>query len=105
MYSKMAKQRAALDQNLGAAVKDINDSIAKQAALADSRFEKTVKDIKAARAEAAKQVKDARKDFATGLYTLTSNLKEMETRLVGEVEVVAGEVIANKAAQSRVNRR
>merc|ERR1719502_1018887 len=94
-----------LDNALGAAVGGLNDAIAKQAALADSRFEKTVKDIKAARAEAAKQVKDARKDFATGLYTLTSNLKDMETRLVGEVQVVAGEVVANKAAQARVNRR
>jgi len=105
MYSDMGAQRADLENALGAATDQLNDSIAKQAALADSRFSKTVKDIKAARAEAASQVKDARQEFSTDLYTLTSTLKEMETRLVGEVEVVAGEVISNKAAQGRVNRR
>merc|ERR1719230_2224849 len=105
VYKDMASQRAKLDELLGDAVLGLNDSIAKQAALADSRFEKTVKDIKAARKEAAGQVKDARQDFATGLYTLTSNIKAMESRLTGEVEVVSGEVISFKAAQTRVNRK
>jgi len=105
VYKDMAGQRAKLDELLGDAVLGLNDSIAKQAALADSRFEKTVKDIKAARKEAAGQVKDARQDFATGLYTLTSNIKQMESRLTGEVEVVSGEVISFKAAQTRVNRK
>merc|ERR1711998_187065 len=105
VYTEMGKQRSELDEMLGSAVSDLNDSIAKQAALADSRFEKTVKDIKAARKEAAGQVKDARQDFATGLYTLTSNIKAMESRLTGEVEVVSGEVISFKAAQTRVNRK
>merc|ERR1712159_412870 len=104
VYEDMADQREHLDSELAGAVNNLNDEIAKQAALADSRFSKTVKDIKAARKEAADSVKEARKDFATGLYTLTSNLKEMETRLVGEVEVVAGEVVSQRAAQSRVNR-
>merc|ERR1711998_333145 len=54
--------------------------------------------------EAAEQVKGARQDFATGLYALTSNVKAMETRLNGEVQVVSGEVISFKAAQLRVNR-
>merc|ERR1711871_365323 len=105
VYKDMASQREKLDELLGDAVLGLNDSIAKQAALADSRFEKTVKDIKAARKEAAGQVKDARQDFATGLYTLTSNIKQMESRLTGEVEVVSGEVISFKAAQARVNRK
>merc|ERR1719502_326267 len=93
-----------LDNELAASVNGINDSIAKQAALADARFKKTVKDIKAARAEAAKQVKDARKDFATNLAATTAEIKKMETRLVGEVQVVAGEVVSHKAAQATVNR-
>merc|ERR1711871_1210027 len=105
VYKDMASQREKLDELLGDAVLDLNDSIPKQAALADSRFEKTVKDIKAARKEAAGQVKDARQDFATGLYTLPSNIKQMESRLTGEVEVVSGEVISFKAAQARVNRK
>jgi len=104
VYEDMADQRKELDSELAASVNTLNDEIAKQAALADSRFSKTVKDISAARKEAAGAVKDARQEFATGLYTLTSNLKEMETRLVGEVEVVAGEVVSNRAAQTRVNR-
>jgi hypothetical protein len=104
-YVKMGAQRAALDDDLAGAVSDINDSIAKQAALADSRFVKTVKDIKAAREEAASQVKGARKDFATGLAVLTSEIKAMETRLQGDIEVVAGEVIKFKAAQATVNRK
>merc|ERR1711998_436279 len=75
-----------------------------RAALADSRFKKTVKDIKAAREEAATQVKTARKDFATDLAVLTAEIKSMETRLHGDIQVVAGEVVSHKAAQAVVNR-
>merc|ERR1712178_558522 len=35
----------------------------------------------------------------------TSQVKNVETRLVGEIAVVSGEVISNKANQIRVNRR
>merc|ERR1711998_243470 len=80
-----------------------NDSIAKQAALADSRFSKTVKDISAARTEAQDQVKQARKDFATGLLAVTDQIKAMDTKLVNQVQVVSAEVISHKAAQTRVN--
>jgi len=104
LYTEMAAQRKKLDENLAGAVNDINDSIAKQAALADSRFAKTVKSIKAARAEASKQVKDARKSFATELNSLTATIKKMDTKLTGEVMVVSGEVITHKAAQAIVNR-
>merc|ERR1719262_116406 len=76
-YEDMATQRMELDNELAASVNGINDAIAKQAALADARFKKTVKDIGAARKEAAKQVKDARKDFATGLAAVTANIKKM----------------------------
>merc|ERR1719498_2381680 len=100
----MADQRADLDNKLGAAVDNINDSIAKQAALADSRFSKTVKDIGAARKEASDQVIDARKEFATELAVITASIKDMDTRLTGEVSVVSGQVISFKAEQARVNR-
>merc|ERR1711988_1715433 len=103
-YEKMGAQRAALDASLAGSVADINDSIAKQAALADSRFKKTVKDIKAARAEAASQVKAARKDFSTDLAVLTAEIKGMETRLQGDIQVVAGEVVSHKASQAVINR-
>merc|ERR1712164_104261 len=100
----MADQRAALDNKLGAAVDNINDSIAKQAALADSRFSKTVKDIASARKEASNQVIDARKEFATELAVITASIKDMDTRMTGEVSVVSGQVISFNAEQARVNR-
>jgi len=103
LYVDMAAQRAKLDKKLATAVNDINDSIAKQAALQDDRFRTSVKDISAAKTEAAEEVKQARKDFATELATVTASIKEMDSRLTGEVQIIAGEVITHKAAQHRVN--
>merc|ERR1712159_568112 len=103
MYAKMAKNREEMENNLASATKDMNDSIAKQAALSDSRFSKTVKDIKAARKEAAKQVSDARKTFSTSLAALTASVKDQETRLAGDIEVVAALELSNKAMQIRTN--
>jgi len=103
IYTKMAKNREEMENNLATSVKDMNDSIAKQAALSDSRFSKTVKDIGAARTEAAKQVSDARKTFATSLAALTSSVKDQETRLAGDIEVVASLELSNKAMQIRTN--
>merc|ERR1711881_622964 len=54
VYERMAKDRKTLDRNMGAAVANLNDQLAKQSALADSRFSTTVKNIKAARIAAAK---------------------------------------------------
>merc|ERR1712072_1446634 len=103
LYRHMARDRA--DSALAASVKNINDGIAKQAALADSRFSKTVKNIAAARAQAAKQVSDARKTFATSIAATVSAVKDQESRLSGEIAVVSGEVARNRAIQLRVNRR
>merc|ERR1712159_682708 len=103
MYAKMAKNREEMENNLASATKDMNDSIAKQAALSDSRFSKTVKDIKAARKEDAKQVSDARKTFSTSLAALTASVKDQETRLAGDIEVVAALELSNKAMQIRTN--
>merc|ERR1711966_514988 len=86
-YEKLADNRARFDKKLGASVTGLNDALAKQAALADSRFSKTVK------------------DFNTQMATVTAEVKNVETRLVGEIAVVSGEVISNKANQMRVNRR
>merc|ERR1711904_273586 len=103
MYTDMATQRRELDNDLASAVSNTNDAIAKQAALADSRFIKTVKDIAAARTEAAAQVAEARKDFATGLLAVTAQIKAMDESLTTNVMKVAGEVISHKATQTRVN--
>merc|ERR1712227_645792 len=104
-YEHLASERARFDKKLGGAVAGLNDALAKQAALADSRFAKTVKDLSAARSQATKQVQQLRKDFATQMATVTAEAKRVETRLVGEIAVVSGEVISNKANQIRVNRR
>merc|ERR1712096_591657 len=104
-YEKLAGNRARFDKKLGAATTGLNDALAKQAALADSRFSKTVKDLNSARRQATNQVRQLRKDFATQMATVTAEVKNVETRLVGEIAVVSGEVISNKANQMRVNRR
>merc|ERR1712225_130680 len=104
-YEKLASNRARYDKKLGAAVTGLNDALAKQAALADSRFSKTVKDLNSARQQATNQVRQLRKDFATQMATVTAEVKNVETRLVGEIAVVSGEVISNRANQIRVNRR
>merc|ERR1711959_473227 len=104
-YVKLAKDRCYASQKLGAAVAGLNDSLAKQAALADSRFAKTVKDLGAARSQAAAQVKQLRKDFATQLAGVTAFTRKVESRLVGEIAVATGEVISLKANQLRINRR
>merc|ERR1711959_757016 len=104
-YERLAANRARFDKKLGAATTGLNDALAKQAALADSRFSKTVKDLNSARQQATNQVRQLRKDFATQMATVTAEVKNVETRLVGEIAVVSGEVISNKANQIRVNRR
>jgi len=105
LYIEMAAQRKAIDQELAGSVKTMNSAIAKQSALVDFRFAKTVKDIKSARLQAKKEVSDARKNFATKLGSLKSAIKDQETRLAGEVAVVATLVKSERANQLTVNRR
>merc|ERR1711881_779402 len=104
-YRKLAKDRAHADTSLASATNAMNDSLAKQAALADARFPHTVRNIAAARAQCRRQVAAARKSFTTAMVRVTSEVKDQETRLSGEIAVVSGEVVSNRAAQMRVNRR
>merc|ERR1711998_516856 len=104
-YEKLADDRSEADMALATGFETLNDSLAKQAALADSRFSKTVTDLAAARKEAADQVAEFRKDFAAGLITTTAHVKNVETKLVTEIEKVSGEVISFKADQIRVNKK
>merc|ERR1712072_15732 len=97
-YRKLAKDRAHADTALAGAVNRMNDGLAKQAALADARFSHTVKNIAAARAQARNQVAAARRSFTTAMVRVTSEVKDQETRL-------SGEIVSNRAAQMRVNRR
>merc|ERR1711977_556513 len=105
VYRKLAANRARADSRLAAATNGLNDSLAKQAALADSRFSKTVKDLRAARLQASRQVAGLRKAFTSNLATVTSHIKDVETRLTSEISVVSAEVVSVKANQMRVNRR
>merc|ERR1719160_941744 len=43
--------------------------------------------------------------MTTRIVALTASIKQSESRLMGEVRVVSGEVTSDKAAQIRVNRR
>merc|ERR1712132_12997 len=56
-------------------------------------------------AQARNQVAAARRSFTTAMVRVTSEVKDLETRLSGEIAVVSGEVVSNRAAQMRVNRR
>merc|ERR1711988_1982713 len=105
VYEKMAKDRATLDRDLAASVANLNDQLAKQSALADSRFSTTVKNIKAARLAAAKDVEHARKYFTTQIVALTSKIKQQETRLRGDIQVVSAMVISDTANQIRINNK
>merc|ERR1719271_1208403 len=105
LFMKMSKQRKKSNQQLNSEVHKMNRNIAKQAALEDSRFQKTVKNIKATRAAATKQVRNARKSFATRIGTTTTAIKDQESRLLGEIKLVGEELISFKASQLRVNRR
>jgi len=64
-----------------------------------------VKDISSARKQAADEVAQMRKDFATQMVTVTSSVRQIESNLVGQIGVVSGEVISMKANQYRVNKR
>merc|ERR1711988_632331 len=104
-YRNMAKQRKAMDTKMAASVRNLNDKIAERAALADVRFSKTVKNIDAVRRASTAAVGYARREMTTMIVGLTASIKYSETRLMGEVRVVSGEVASEKAAQIRVNRR
>merc|ERR1711988_1083916 len=104
-YNDLADDRASADDGLAAATRKLNDALAKQAAIMDSRFSKTVKNLNLARKSAGKAVIALRKDFATKLVLVTSQVKKIETLLVNTISVVSGETISESANRYRVNLR
>merc|ERR1712178_69137 len=104
-FNDLADDRSAADDGLAAATRKLNDALAKQAAIMDSRFSKTVKNLNAARKSAGKAVIALRKDFATKLVLVTSQVKKIETLLVNTISVVSGETISESANRYRVNLR
>merc|ERR1711881_468673 len=89
LYTRMAKQRKALDTKLASSVRFLNDKIAERAA----------------RAQATAAVAFAKKQMNTKIVSLTSEIKASESRLKGEISIVSGEVMRDRQAQIRVNRR
>merc|ERR1711998_750471 len=104
VYIKMANDRKHFDESLSGSVTDLNDKIAAQSALEDARFSKTVKNLKAARAEAAEAVAEARKEMTAGIAAATALAKQVETRLNGDIQDVSAMVISDTAAQNRINK-
>merc|ERR1719181_2573335 len=104
-YKRMGGNRASADRKLGRATASLNAALAKRSALEDGRFAKTVKNIKGAKKAAWAAVTMARKRFTLGLASVTSAIKDQETRLVGDIAVVSGMIANDKAAQARINTR
>jgi hypothetical protein len=105
LYKDLAKNRMEQDKKLASAAIELQEVIAKRSALYDARFRKTVKSIKLARKEAYGEVVQARKAFTTGMAAIVSSIKDQETRLQGEIEIVGTEVASYKAQQIKVNRK
>jgi len=104
LYVDMADQRMDIDKKISASATDMQAKIAKRSALYDARFSKTVKDLDAAKKAAADEVEAARKEFTTGIVAITATIKDQETRLEGEIEIVGTEVRSTKAAQMKINK-
>jgi hypothetical protein len=103
-WVQMGKDRANADQALAAATKKLNDALAKHAALETKNFEKSVADIEKAREDAKAQVEAAKKFYTTSLVEVTASAKKAETRVVGQIQIVANMIIEETAAQARVNK-
>lgn len=105
VWETMGKDRSKADRSLGAATKKLNDKLAKHAAIEDSRFAKTVKDLKAARKEAWDEVQVAKKDYTMSIAGVTASVKKVETRILGEIQIVAKMVVDERASQARINKK
>jgi len=105
LYVDLGKDRAHFDDKVAAESLKIQAAIAKRSALYDSRFRKTVKNLDLAKKEAYAEVIESRKAFTTGIVGITAAIKDQETRLTGEIEIVGTEVASNAAQQKAVNRK
>jgi len=105
VYIKLGRDRERADDSLSRESLKIQESIAKRSALYDTRFQKTVKNIKAAREQAGKQVKEGRAAFTSAFVSVVSTVKEMETRITANIQIVGTEVASLKAQQVTINRK
>jgi len=104
LYKDMAKNRKAWDEKYATSINDLNEALAQQAALENEQFTKKIPEaIAKLKRESRERVDLARKSMTTSIVTLTSVIKEQESKLQGEIAVVSAEVVSNAAAQARVN--
>jgi hypothetical protein len=105
VYAKMGKDREHAADRLAAATKNFNEKVAAMSALAEENFATTVKNLKEAKQAAVDDVKFARKEFTEGIAAVTANVKASESRIMGEIQVVATMVVDDAAENARVNAR
>merc|ERR1719506_1223855 len=104
VYEKMATDANEVRENLASSVSTLNDKIAKKAAIEDERFSKTVKDIAAARAAAAEETAQAKRDMMAQMLETKNKLHEVENKVINEIQVVSEMIVSDKAAQHKINK-
>merc|ERR1719164_374290 len=104
VYEKMATDANEVRENLASAVSTLNDKIAKKAAIEDERFSKIVKDIAAARAAAAEETAQAKRDMMAQMLETKNKLHEVENKVINEIQVVSEMIVSDKAAQHKINK-
>merc|ERR1712054_705133 len=104
VYEKMATEANEVRENLASAVSTFNDKIAKKAVIEDERFSKTVKDIAAARAAAAEETAQAKRDMMAQMLETKNKLHEVENKVINEIQVVSEMIVSDKAAQHKINK-
>merc|ERR1712054_229085 len=104
VYEKMATDANEVRENLASAVSTFNDKIAKKAVIEDERFSKTVKDIAAARAAAAEETAQAKRDMMAQMLETKNKLHEVENKVINEIQVVSEMIVSDKAAQHKINK-
>jgi len=102
-YIAMAENAKHAEDELSAATTDLNQKIATAAALEDVRFAKTVKDITTAKKEANDAVTDAKKMMLADMFKTNSYLKEVQNRIIGDIDKVTADMNTHKAQQAGVN--
>merc|ERR1711881_541732 len=101
--AKMAADRAHADAMLKSATSRMSASLNAAKALNDRRFAKTVKDIAAAKAEAKARVAAAESEFKTGIYKLSSVVKQQVAKTNARITQLSGVVNKNKLEQAKEN--
>merc|ERR1711881_420799 len=104
-YGMLRAQSARADRNLAASSSRLNRALAKHSALTDARFRRTVKKIAAARRQASRDVAMASRQFRNGIVGVTATVKNVQSRLQGEINVVSGEVFSNTLRQAMINKK